>query len=95
MVYCPRHICPSILSKKILVHFLIDFKLAVMRFKEEELVEREIEIASYLLQNLSLNLIRERTALSKKHIVAHIRNMMEKLRVKDIAALLKALKAIK
>jgi DNA-binding CsgD family transcriptional regulator len=64
-----------------------------MRFKEEELVDREIEIAGYLLQNMSLNLIREKTALSRKHIVAHIRNMMQKLRVKDMPTLLKVLKA--
>jgi DNA-binding CsgD family transcriptional regulator len=78
------------------MHVLIDFKYrAKMRFKEEELAEREIEIASYLLQNFSLGLIREKTALSKRHLVAHIRNMMEKLRVKDIAALIKVLNARK
>ncbi|CAN5654925.1 hypothetical protein BH10BAC3_BH10BAC3_04490 [soil metagenome] len=50
-----------------------------MQFINEELVDREIEIASYLLQSLSLKQIGGKTGLSKKHIVAHIRNMQEKL----------------
>lgn len=50
-----------------------------MQFVNEELVDREIEIAGYLLQSLSLKQISEKTSLSKKHIVAHIKNMREKL----------------
>jgi DNA-binding CsgD family transcriptional regulator len=49
-----------------------------MEFKNEELVEREIEIGNYLLQNFSLKLISEKTGLSRKIIAAHIHNMMEK-----------------
>lgn len=65
-----------------------------MEFKQEELVEREIEIAGYLLQDFSLNQIAEKTALSKKHLSAHIRNMMKKLKAKDIVALIKLLKTM-
>lgn len=63
-----------------------------MEFKQEELVEREIEIAAYLAQDLSLNRISEKTGLSKKLLIAHIRNMMEKLKAEDITALIKLLK---
>ena len=63
-----------------------------MEFKSEQLVEREIEIAGYLLNNFSLRHIEKKTGLSKKHLDAHIRNMIEKLQVGDIAALKKTLK---
>jgi len=63
-----------------------------MEFKEEELVEREVEIAGYLLQDLSLKHISEKTGLSKKLLVAHIRNMMEKLKAENVSALIKVLK---
>ena len=63
-----------------------------MEFKQEELVEREIEIAGYLLQDFSLKRISEKTGLSKKLLVAHIRNMMEKLKAEDMSALIKLLK---
>jgi DNA-binding NarL/FixJ family response regulator len=63
-----------------------------MEFKNEELVEREIEIAGYLMQDFSLRHISETTGLSKKLLVAHIRNMMEKLKADDITALVKLLK---
>ena len=63
-----------------------------MEFKQEELVEREIEIAGYLLQDFSLKRISEKTGLSKKLLVAHIRNMMEKLKAEDMSALIKSLK---
>lgn len=63
-----------------------------MEFREEELVEREVEIARYLLQDLSLKHISEKTGLSKKLLVAHIRNMMEKLKAENISALIKVLK---
>ena len=49
-----------------------------MEFKREELVEREIEIAGYLIQDFSLKHISEKTGLSKKLLVAHVKNMMEK-----------------
>ena len=63
-----------------------------MEFKQEELVEREIEIGGYLLQDFSLKRISEKTGLSKKLLVAHIRNMMEKLKAEDMSALIKLLR---
>ena len=63
-----------------------------MEFKNEELVEREIEIGNYLLQNFSLKLISEKTGLSRKIIAAHIHNMMKKLKAEDIAKLIVLLK---
>jgi DNA-binding NarL/FixJ family response regulator len=66
-----------------------------MEFKNEELVEREIEIAGYLLNNFSLRQISEKTGLSKKHLEAHIKNMMEKLKVEDMEELIKLLNALK
>jgi DNA-binding NarL/FixJ family response regulator len=63
-----------------------------MEFKQEELVEREIEIAGYLTEDFSLKYISGKTGLSKKLLVAHIRNMMEKLKAEDMSALIKLLK---
>jgi DNA-binding CsgD family transcriptional regulator len=63
-----------------------------MEFKQEELVEREIEIGGYLLQNFSLKQISEKTGLSKKLLVAHIRNMRQKLKAENMEALKKILK---
>ena len=65
-----------------------------MEFKQEELVDREIEISGYLLQDLSIKQIADKTGLSKKILEAHIRNMMEKLKVDDVLALIKLLKMI-
>jgi DNA-binding CsgD family transcriptional regulator len=62
-----------------------------MEFKNEELIEREIEIAGYLKLDLSLKQISEATGLNKKILVAHIRNMMQKLKSEDMAALKKYL----
>lgn len=64
-----------------------------MKFKHEELVEREIEIGDYLLNGFSFRHISEKTGLSKKHLDAHIKNMMEKLKAKDMEDLIKLLKA--
>ena len=66
--------------------------LHVMEFKNEELVEREIEIADYLLRDFSLKQISEKTGLSKKHLAAHLRNMMEKLGAQNMVALKKIFK---
>ncbi len=66
----------------------------IMEFKQEELVEREIEIAGYLTQDFLLNRISEKTGLNKKLLVAHIRNMMKKLKVEDITALIRLLKVM-
>ncbi len=63
-----------------------------MEFKQEELIEREIEIAGYLLKDFSLRIISEKTGLSKKHLEAHISNMRIKLKAKDTHELIKLLK---
>jgi DNA-binding NarL/FixJ family response regulator len=65
-----------------------------MEFKQEELVEREIEIAGYLIQDFTLKIIAEKIGVNKKIIAAHLRNMMKKLKVKDIEALIKSIKKI-
>lgn len=62
-----------------------------MHFKNESLIDREIEIAHYLLQNFSAKQIAEKTSLSKKHLAAHIANMKEKLNANNNTALLKLL----
>jgi len=66
-----------------------------MEFKQEELIEREIEIVGCLLQDVSIKLICEKTALSKKHLSAHISNMMKKLKAEDLEGLIKLLKVMK
>jgi len=66
-----------------------------MEFRKEELVEREIEIAGYLLQHFSVEQICKRTGSQKKIIEAHIRNMMEKLGADDRKTLIHLLKAIR
>ena len=58
-----------------------------MEFKKEELIEREIEIAGYLLDDLSLKQISEKTRLNTKHLQAHLRNMMEKLGAENMLVL--------
>ena len=65
-----------------------------MEFKNEELVEREIEISGYLLQNFSLRLIAVKTGLSKKLLAAHIYNMMKKLNAEDMLDLIKLLRTM-
>ncbi len=63
-----------------------------MEFKHEKLVEREIEIGGYLIQDFSLKVISEKTGLSKKILAAHINNMMKKLQAENIAGLIKLIK---
>ncbi|HVX25884.1 MAG TPA: LuxR C-terminal-related transcriptional regulator [Parafilimonas sp.] len=58
-----------------------------MKFKYEKLIDREIEIAKYLLQENSIKDISAKTGLSKRHIAAHIRNMITKLKVENEEAL--------
>jgi len=65
-----------------------------MEFKQEGLVETEIVIAGYLLAGFSLRDISETTALSKKHLNAHIKNMMQKLKAEDMEELIKYLRAL-
>lgn len=54
-----------------------------MGFKQEELVEREREIAGYLLKDFSLKMVSQKIGLSLKHLAAHISNMRIKLKAKD------------
>ncbi len=64
-----------------------------MEFKQEELVEREIEIAPYLLQHFSLRQIADQLGVNKIIIKAHIRNMMQKLNAENIEDLIQSIKA--
>lgn len=64
-----------------------------MEFKQEELVEREIEIAAYLLRHFSLRQIAGQLAVNKKIIKAHVRNMMQKLNAENIEDLIQSIKA--
>jgi DNA-binding CsgD family transcriptional regulator len=66
-----------------------------MEFENEKLIDREIEIGNYLMQNFSLKLIAGKTGLSKKILAAHINNMKIKLKAADIPELIKLLKVIK
>jgi len=63
-----------------------------MEFKNEELIEREMEIAEYLVQDFSLNHIAETTGINKKLVMVHIRNMMKKLNAENMSTLIKVLK---
>ncbi len=63
-----------------------------MKFKQEELVEREREIAGYLLKDYSLKTVSQKTGLSLKRFAAHISNMRIKLKAKDIQEFIKLLK---
>jgi DNA-binding CsgD family transcriptional regulator len=63
-----------------------------MEFKNEELVEREIEIGKLLIQNISLKEIGEKTGLSSKLVNAHIKNMMQKMTANDLQLLIRVLK---
>ena len=67
----------------------------MIEFKKEELVDREVEIGGYLMQDYSLKLISEKTGLKKKTLTAHINNMMKKLKTKDTAELVKLLRLMK
>lgn len=64
-----------------------------MEFKQEALVEREIEIAAYLLQGFSLRRIADKLEVNKIIIKAHIRNMMQKLNEENIEDLIQSIKA--
>ena len=64
-----------------------------MEFKNEELVEREVEIACYLFQDFSLNKVAEKTGLSNKILTAHLRNMMKKLQAESLDELIQFLRA--
>ena len=64
-----------------------------MKFKQEELLEREIEIAYYLLRHFSLRQIADQLAVNKIIIKAHFRNMMQKLNAENIEDLIQLIKA--
>ncbi len=64
-----------------------------MEFKQEELIDREIEIASFLMQHFSLRQIADQLAVNKIIIKAHIRNMMQKQNAKNIEELIQSIKA--
>ncbi len=64
-----------------------------MEFKQEALVEREIEIAAFLLQDFSLSQIAGHLAVNKEIIKAHIRNMMQKINTENIEDLIQSIKA--
>jgi DNA-binding NarL/FixJ family response regulator len=63
-----------------------------MEFKHKEFVEREKEIAGYLLLDFSLKQICNKTGLQKKIVAAHIQNMMEKLGAENMETLIQLLK---
>ena len=65
-----------------------------MEFKKEELVEREREIAGYLLQHFSFKYISGKTGLSRKLLAAHINNMMKKLHAEDVTDLIRLLSLV-
>ncbi len=64
----------------------------MMEFKNEELIEREMEIAEHLVQDFSLNQIAEITGINKKLLIVHMRNMMKKLNAENMPTLIKTLK---
>ena len=80
------HLCNAIISNASIGPQCISAYLSTanMEFKQEELVEREIELACYLRTGLSLKDIALKTGLSKKILTAHFRNMMEKLKAADM-----------
>ncbi len=63
-----------------------------MEFLKEALINREIEIATYLLNDFSLKKIAVELAVSKKIIAAHVRNMMQKLHAENMEDLVRFLK---
>ena len=60
----------------------------IMEFKRETLLQREIEIAGFLLKGFSLQQIATRLEVNKKIIKAHIRNMMQKLNAENLEHLI-------
>ena len=62
-----------------------------MEFKQEALLERELQIASYLLERFSLEKIARHLAVNKKIVKAHIRNMMQKLHAENLEELIESI----
>ena len=63
-----------------------------MEFKREQLVDNEIQIAKFLMESFSLREIEKKTGISRRHLDAHIKNMMKKLKADDTAGLVKLIK---
>ncbi len=63
-----------------------------MEFKSEQLVDNEIQIAKFLMESFSLREIEKKTGISRRHLDAHIKNMMKKLKTNDTAGLIKLIK---
>lgn len=63
-----------------------------MEFKSEQLVDNEIQIAKFLMESFSLREIEKKTGISRRHLDAHIKNMMKKLKANDTAGLIKLIK---
>ena len=64
-----------------------------MEFGREEFIEREKEIAQFLLRGNTIKQIALRTGLSRRHVEAHIRNMITKMKAEDLASLINLLKS--
>jgi len=62
-----------------------------MEFKQEALLERELEIASYLLKRFSFEKIARHLGINKKIVKAHIRNMMQKLHAENLEELIESI----
>ena len=63
-----------------------------MEFKQEALVEREMEIAAFLQRDFSVRQIAIQLEVNKKIIKAHIRNMMQKLHAENIEDLIQSIR---
>jgi len=63
-----------------------------MEFHPDELTQREIEIAGFLLRGFSAGQIAEKIGIRKRLVDAHISNMREKLNAEDSILLLKVMK---
>lgn len=74
------------------VFFCLPIIWPFMEFLKEALINREIEIATYLLNDFSLKKIAVELAVSKKIIAAHVRNMMQKLHAENMEDLVRFLK---
>jgi len=88
-VYCIT--CCKISTSIPVFEYAVIQLISAMEFKNEELVEREIEIAGYLINGFSLKYISQATGLNKKLLSAHLRNMMKKLKSESMTELIKAL----
>ncbi len=63
-----------------------------MEFKSEQLIKNDIQIEKFLMESFSLKEIEKKTGISRRHLDAHIKNMMKKLKTNDTAGLIKLIK---